>query len=272
MKSPFPGMDPYVEQAGIWNQMHLHLIAETQKFLVSLLRPKYNVAIEQLTYVTIMPPSTNGNKGDDYGIIPDTLILAPSHVIPQFDIESQGGLAVATQTAVKPFVALIPMPEEIKHRYLEIRRRKDNKVITVIEILSPANKYKGKGRDDYLKKRNDIFASRTHLVEIDLLRSAKPMTFSPNTKNDYRILVSRSWQRPEADMYLFGVRQLIPDIPIPVIYGDEEPILPLNHIIHDIYEMVSFDSFIDYNEPPTPQLSESDSKWASELIQNNLNT
>ena len=44
-------------------------------------------------------------------------------------------------------------------------------VVTVLETLSPANKRPGgDGRREYLKKREEVLQSPSHLVEIDLLR------------------------------------------------------------------------------------------------------
>ena len=52
MPSPFPGMDPYLEQSGIWNQVQIHLIVAIQRFLAGLLRPKRIVAIGMRTRFT----------------------------------------------------------------------------------------------------------------------------------------------------------------------------------------------------------------------------
>jgi len=43
-------MDPYLEQSGIWNQIHTDLIVYIRRHLTSLLRPRYVVAIEQRTF------------------------------------------------------------------------------------------------------------------------------------------------------------------------------------------------------------------------------
>lgn len=42
--------------------------------------------------------------------------------------------------------------------------------------------------------------------------------------------------RPRADVYLFGVRDSIPDIPIPLRPDEDEPVLALNRIVHDLYD------------------------------------
>jgi hypothetical protein len=84
--------------------------------------------------------------------------------------------------------------------------------------------------------------------------------------NDYRIIISRSQHRPRADIYLFGVRDLIPAFPIPLCPGETEPTLPLNGILHELYDQGGYDLIIDYRQPPQPSLSEADAEWARQLV------
>ena len=123
---------------------------------------------------------------------------------------------------LEPITGVLPIQEEVKHRYLKIKRVGDNEVITVIEILSPANKT-GRGRQEYEKKRQEIFRSETNLVEIDLLRQGKPLPMGVTQTNDYRLMVSRGDKRPWADVYLFSMRDTIPDLPIPLHLGEAGP-------------------------------------------------
>ena len=43
MPSPFPGMDPYLEDPAIWSGVHIMLLAAIQEQLASALRPRYTV-------------------------------------------------------------------------------------------------------------------------------------------------------------------------------------------------------------------------------------
>jgi hypothetical protein len=163
-------------------------------------------------------------------------------------------------------VAELPLPEEVTERYLEIRTVPEQQVITVVEILSPSNKLTREGRAQYEGKRLKVLGSATHLVEIDLLRSGHPFPMKAPGHNDYRIVNSRSQHRPRADIYLFGVRGLIPAFPIPLRPGETEPTLPLNHILHELYDQGGYDLIIDYRQPPQPPLSEGDTAWARQLV------
>src|SRR3954451_13867413 len=52
MPSPFPGMDPYLENPGIWPDVHHTLISGYRDFLAPQLRPKYVVRVEERTYIS----------------------------------------------------------------------------------------------------------------------------------------------------------------------------------------------------------------------------
>src|SRR5215471_13348790 len=262
MPTPFPGMDPYLERRGIWEQVHTDLIVSIRRFLTPLLRPRYHVGIEERTYLAVLPPEEQGAG------IPDVLITSPQHDSGSAPTTS----TLATPEAVQPLVAELPLPEEVTERYLEIRTVPEQQVITVIEILSPSNKLAREGRVQYEGKRLKVLGSRTHLVEIDLLRTGQPFPMKAPGSNDYRIVISRSQHRPRADIYLFGVRDLIPAFPIPLRPGETEPTLPLNHTLHELYDQGGYDLIIDYRQPPQPPLSEGDTAWARQLVTESVRT
>lgn len=256
MPSPFPGMDPWLERRGIWEQVHTGLIVSMQRFLTPLLRPRYHVGIEERTYLAILPPEEQSTG------IPDVLISARRN-------ESSGAaldFPRSSTARIAPMVAELPMPEEVRERYLEIRTVPDRQVVTVIEILSPSNKLPGDGRAQYESKRLKVLGSGTNLVEIDLVRAGQPLPMKAPAAGDYRIVVSRSARRPSADVYLFSVRDPIPTVPVPLGPGEPEPELPLNQLLHEVYDLGGYDLAIDYRNPPQPALSDSDAAWAASLL------
>lgn len=170
-----------------------------------------------------------------------------------------------------PLVGILPQPEEIVERYLEIRDTQTHEVITAIGILSPTNKESKDGRQQYEQKRLKVLASSTSLVEIDLLRGGKPFAMqvvgqAVEKASHYRVVISRIWQRPSADLYLFDVRQPIPAFLIPLRPGEQEPVLPLNRILHDLYDQGGYDLAIDYTLPAEPSLAPEDAEWARQLV------
>jgi hypothetical protein len=254
MRSPFPGMNPYMENPELWSEVHSRLIVAIADELTDQLSEKYRVAIEKRTYFS----------GEDDSLlvgIPDVSVVGK---VPE---PSQSSATATLTPPVEPIAVTVPVAEEVQERYLEIREVATGAVITAIEILSPKNKRAGEGRQAYERKRNQVLASMTHLVEIDLLRGGQPLPIIETVQSDYRILVSRSNRRPSAQLYAFNVRQEIPRFSVPLAKGDEEPGLDLQAVLQQVYKRGRYYLAVDYTQPPQPPLSEVDTPWADELLQ-----
>lgn len=151
--------------------------------------------------------------------------------------------------------------------YLEIREMATGYVVTAIEILSPKNKRSGEGRKAYKRKRKQVLASLTHLVEIDLLLRGKPMQLIGEVPlSDYRIVVSRGDCRPLAQLYGFSVRQEIPSFSLPLEPKDTEPIVDLQALLNGVYDRARYNLAIDYSQEPVPPLKAEDAVWADILL------
>lgn len=255
MQSPFPGMNPYLENPELWSEVHSRLIVAIADDLTDHLSEKYRVAIEKRTYFS---------GGDDSLLvgIPNVSVVGKS--------PEQSQLSATATLPVEPITVTVPMAEEVQERYLEIREVATGSVITAIEILSPKNKRSGEGRQAYNRKRHQVLASLTHLVEIDLLRGGQPLPILGVARSDYRILISRSDRRPSAQLYAFSVRQRIPQFTVPLAAGDEEPVLDLQSIVERVYERGRYYLAIDYTQPAQPPLSEQDAIWATTILQDYL--
>src|SRR5262245_51151131 len=132
MSMIFPGMDPYLEDPTIWTGVHASFIVYLRDFLQPKLYPRYVAAVEERVYL----------EGTDRQIIPDVWLKRTD--------ESGGGVAVA-----EPDEALLLQAEvgEVHESYVAILdRHSGQKVVTIIELLSPANKFSGPGRESYLAK------------------------------------------------------------------------------------------------------------------------
>ena len=253
MPSPFPGMDPYLEHPDLWPEVHGRLIVAIADTLAPSLHPKYYAAIEKRTYLDTPEDSILVS-------IPDVSVANRSEETPDL---RRGTLSIATLS--QPEIVTLPMPEEVTERYLEIRDA-DATVVTAVEILSPKNKRAGEGRTAYLKKRQRILATQTHLVEIDLLRSQTPMPVGTQTQADYRILVSRSEARPQAALYGFDLQNLIPCFALPLNPDDLEPTLDLKTILDGIYDRAGYSFRINYQKPAQPALSPENQQWVARMF------
>ncbi len=51
MRSPFPGMDPYLEAPNRWTGVHHHLLSAIAETLGDALAPAFVVAVEERVYI-----------------------------------------------------------------------------------------------------------------------------------------------------------------------------------------------------------------------------
>ncbi|ASC69561.1 hypothetical protein XM38_004880 [Halomicronema hongdechloris C2206] len=254
MASPFPGMDPYLETPELWSAVHSRLIVAIADELVDHLSQKYRVEVEKRVYFS----------SED-----DSILVG----IPDVAVATGRSAAGTTEAAtlpppMQPEPVTVPLAAEVTERYLEIREVATGMVVAVIELLSPKNKRPGEGRIAYLRKRNQVLASVSHLVEIDLLRGGQPLPMSGQHPSDYHILISRADRRPTADLYRFGLQQPIPSFPVPLLPGEKEPILALQPLLNRVYEKGRYHLAIDYGQPPVPPLSKQNEQWMAELLAN----
>ena len=253
MPTPFPGMDPYLERPDLWPNVHSRLIVAIADHLAPRLRPRYYVAVEERT-------TRPGPDDLFFSIRPDVAVVGPLRLA-----EPTGLLYRATSGG--SVIVDLPLPDEIRETYLEIRAMPSDQVVTVLEILSPTNKRSGEGRRQYEEKRLILLGTLTHLVEIDLLRGGQPMSMRGHPPGaDYRILISRARQRPRAELLAFSVREPIPPFTLPLLPGDDEPLVELNHLLHEVYDRAGFDLRIDYSGAPDPPLVGEDRAWAESLL------
>jgi hypothetical protein len=260
VRSPFPGMNPYLEHHTLWHEIHTRLIVALADYLNPLLRPRYLAAIEERTYLALS--------------IPDDLIGMPDVSVVELDSRAPTNIGGTAMAGVVPLEAEVPIVLEEKQRYLRVKNVESGDIVTAIEILSHSNKQAGDGREQYEEKRNEILATKTHLVEIDLLRANKPLPLrvhGATPLSDYRILVSRAELRPRAELYAFNVRDTIPTFPLPLQRGDAEPMVNLNELLNQVYDRGNYDLRVDYKSPPEPALRAQDREWANEIVrQQNL--
>ncbi|MFA0757703.1 MAG: hypothetical protein KEFWMYNX_000862 [Candidatus Fervidibacter sp.] len=255
MPSPFPGMDPYLEAPAGWQEFHHLFIAGIQEALVPKVRPRYAVHIERYVYLTALDAEATR-------LHPDVSVAQTSPEAPR----TESAVVTLTETTTAILVPL-PVIEEVRHYFLEIRELTTQRVVTVIEMLSPFNKRLGDGRTEYLKRRNAILNSDAHLIELDLLREGERMPMGkPLPPADYYAIVSRSYRRPMAEVYAWTVRQKMPTIPVPLLWGEPDVPLDLQAVLTTVYERAGYDYRLPYQRDPEPPLRAEEAEWARELI------
>lgn len=254
MPSPFPGMNPYLEQDDTWHDFHQRLIPLVAEEIGRQVRPAYIVKVEQNIYVHELPEGQRKLLGR-----PD-IYLAEG-------VGKKGSEAADSSVALMaPARAqLLPLTVTERDAFIEVRDRVERRLITAIELLSPSNKASGSDRDQYLAKRNRYLETGVHLVEIDLLRGGPRLPLHPQPKSDYCVMVSRAEDWPDVGVWPIGLRERLPIIPIPLRAPDAAAKLDLQAALHHVYDAAGYGDYV-YARHPQPPLSEDDKKWAAEII------
>src|SRR5438046_1866159 len=116
-----------------------------REHLRPILGPRYIIAIE--TRVVVAGPAT------DHLIIPDASVR-PTRT----ETSSENVVLLDAVPAVEVQV----LPLEVEETYLTIRDRQSGQR-TVLEVVSPTNKYAGPGRESYVARQTEVRRSATHL-------------------------------------------------------------------------------------------------------------
>lgn len=264
MPSPFPGMDPFLESGERFWMFRKSFVCCLLEQLQGRLPADYSVSLEERTYIEAAedPPSRRV-------------------AVPDLSVKSSEGIATGTALATLD-VAEEPLwlafdEEETTETYLNIYqgRQPNERLVTTIELLSPANKAEGsRGRDLYIRKQQDLVAAGVHLVEIDLLCAGRHATAIPESyvrnlagNPTYHISI-REFHRPDRiGIYAIPLRNSLPAIRIPLLPGDGTVQADLQPLMNRAWDAGPFRKRVRYNvEECPPLLSDDERAWVSECI------
>jgi len=145
------------------------------------------------------------------------------------------------------------------------------RVVTVIEVVSAANKNGGPGQRQYLQKQQEVLESETSLVEIDLLRGGNDVILGrrvglpPTHRTHYQVSVRRGWRPDAVEIYRVPLRERLPVIRVPLREIDQDVHLDLQEIFDKAYENGRYDH-TDYTVKPQPSLDAADGQWAETIL------
>jgi hypothetical protein len=247
-------MNPYLEHEDAWHNFHYLFPAAAMVDLEGRVGPSYFVKADENVYVHELPDDDRRLLGRPDAIVGE----ANGH-----GAAATGAGAVAVATAVQE--VMLPAVDVERVPYIEIRDRRNRRLVTIIELLSPSNKKPGDDRTQYLAKRATTLASPTHFVEIDLLRGGPRMPMSPTPTGDYGVLISRAGERPRAVWQPIGLRKPLPAIAVPLNEGEPPVPLDLQAILHRMYDNYGFAKFM-YQTEPDPPLKPEDAAWARGVL------
>lgn len=256
MKSPFPGMDPYLERH--WLDVHTRLVLYACDQLQGGLPADLLARVEERVYVA--------KEGEpDRSSYPDVRVI---------ERDARGIAAAAAEDEValaEPVIVEFP-DEPITETFIKILDASSGcRVVTVIEFISPTNKNPGKGRKLYRQKQKELKRAGVTLVEIDLLLTGKRVLSVPlsrirfRDRTRYQAVVRRGWQWYKAEVYPLPLRARLPAIPIPLRQSDEDARLNLQAVVEQCYKNGRYDT-INYQKDSDPPLEGHDAEWADALL------
>jgi hypothetical protein len=251
--SPFPGMDPFVESP-FWKTFHAQLIVEIARFLLVRVRPRYLVLTDE-RFVA-----------EEYG---DGIALTRASTYPDVGVvraEPPRDHEPAQSIATAPLQIATTLTSRYRQRWIEVRDSKTRRLVTVIELLSPDNKT-GKGRRQYLRRRERFLRSSVHLLEIDLHRAGKRVPVqSALPSASYFVFLSRAENRPVMDVWPIDLRSHLPSVHVPLLPEDGDVLLDLQQVFTTVYGAVGGEQLVDYSEALIPPLNQQDTAWVDEVL------
>ena len=258
MPSPFPGMDPYLEQ--FWRDIHARCIIYAADQLQPYLPADLRARVEERV---VVEPAF----GTARSVYPDIRV-----------VERGPGRAAARVIEPAPAVAeplvIYVSDEPSTESFIEIIDvGSGRRVVTVIEVLSLANKLPGEGQELYRRKQRELRDGQVNLVEIDLLRvgdrvlAVGASRIPASHRTLYQVCVYRAIATPSRfEVYRVPLRERLPVIGLPLRSTDSDVPLDLQAVINQCYRNGGYDEDIDYSMEPDPLLGVEDALWADTLL------
>jgi hypothetical protein len=245
-------MDLYLEAPRLSPDVHTALISAIRDQIQQQIVPRYFAQITP--YIALEQIEIAWSR---YAIVPDVGV---------YERDAPGTTMVVEAVDAPPLIGSAVMEVPTRYARIEIRARGEERLITAIEVLSPVNKRPDvDGADAYEKKRQELFKSGVHLIEIDLLRNGRrPRLARPDPLPNvpYFVFLSRAERWPEIAIWPCSWQQPLPTVPVPLRAPDPDAKLSLSAVLRQIYRNARYDVQLDYSAPPPqPELSPVDAAW-----------
>jgi hypothetical protein len=252
-------MDPYLEDPPRWAGVHSGLIAQCCAMLNERLPPGYAAEIGERVWV-VRP---------ERSVYPDVAV-----VMPKRPVGGSASMGVAdASTADAPWVVTVDA-QEMREPFLQIVAiGRSDLVVTAIEVLSPSNKRAGaEGRELYLQKQGELLHSRSHLLEIDLLRSGTHTLAVPAAAlgergpQDYAVCLHRAGSGGRFEVWPIQLRQRLPRVLVPLAEGDADVVLDVQEVFDRMYDQGPYRRRVDYRGDPPLALAPAEAAWSDALL------
>jgi len=254
-------MDPYLERH--WGDVHAKLVTYASDELNTRLPPDLIARVEERTAIE----SDMGEEGASSSrrtVIPDARVFEAVS-------ENGAGTAAGAGVALAPY-RLVLIDEPATEHFVEIiDTRGGERLVTVLEFVSPANKI-GKGLKAFVNKREELLAGGVNFVEIDLVRHGDweqlflPHACPVHVRSEYRVVIRVPMDPLAVWVQPAPLREPLPTINIPLRSTDDPCPLPLQPLIDKVYQNSRYERTLNYRRPCEPPLEAGDNVWADELL------
>jgi hypothetical protein len=257
-------MDPYIEASRLWEDFHTSLIAQIAIQMADAAPERYVVRTGERSYLVLV----ESQGKDSHPFVPDVSVTTPRG--RKKGTKKAGAALAEPAIQDKPHVLRAFIEDEHREKFVEIYETDpEMRLVTTVEVLSPANKRPGTpGWDVYQRKRQSLLLGSVNLVEIDLLRGGQRMPMlDPWPKGPYVLMVARA-RKPQACLVWEGhFQRPLPPIPVPLARPDPDLSLNLQPLIDTIYQRFRYARSIDYAVELTPSLSPEEAAWCRQQLQ-----
>jgi hypothetical protein len=254
--SPFPGMDPYLESH--WLDVHTSLIADARNALNQLLPDDLAASSEERVSV-----ESDSQEQADKQYHPDVrLIELPGNNVAVVEPPPRSGTLAP--------IRLLAQIEPITERFIRIVETGTERLITVIEFLSPSSK-RNPGLIEFRAKRAEFLTAGVNFVEVDLVRAGnwqallRPHQCPPKWVTPYRVTVRMPSDPAAVGLYPIALREPLPSIAIPLRPKDTEVRLELQPLVKQAYANGRYGRRLKYLQLLEPPLDAADQAWATGL-------
>ncbi len=153
-------------------------------------------------------------------------------------------------TGRRHYAAGADRPEE---HYLEVVQRADGRSVTLVDVVSPANRTTAAGREAYLSTRQRARDAGASVVEVDLVLQGEPTLAYPREGLpawDYAVTISRASAPDRYEIYATTLQKRLPRFRLPLAADDRDTVLDLQAIFSRCYDRGGFGGRIDYQIAP----------------------
>lgn len=154
------------------------------------------------------------------------------------------------------------------HRYLRIDHLPSKRTLTILELLTLAQKEEGSAQRKYLARRERL-VKKVNLVEIDLLRSGDHLPVPGAAESGHSILETLLHRQFRTRSWVIPLRESLPSFEVPLhdsLATVPSVPLPLQKCLERVYDEGRYSSRIRYTKPLKPPLNEADDAWARQLL------